>query len=321
MSLVFDTENETHINVAQLFDDRGMSSCALSQGNSYVYIQLPDSDEKEYEISPSNTIHLENGLEMIKLDEALRLVLSRIPGSYHKRSPDLLSPILIKKSALGYGEQHGGILTEITNPTNFNQSVTYFEYIPWYFPIYFHSLRIFLNNEILPIGDISSQYRFQPSEDHSIPSIIEITFEIPAQSTIVFTYRYDQAFLQWTEHPPDAHRGSDIPSSSVAIQYDSKPKELMISGLEWSPMLYNNTEDRSYTFRVYSEGLLILLPTPDFSMPYNVITLTCTMFAIIFTTTINVLTRKFSYLRKGGEYSSGRLSLFLYRKVRDFIAK
>ena len=43
---------------------------------------------------------------------------------------------------------------------------------------------------------------------------------------------------------------------------------------------------------IYSETLLLNLPTPDFSMPYNVICLTCTAIAIGFGSLHNFTTRK-----------------------------
>lgn len=42
----------------------------------------------------------------------------------------------------------------------------------------------------------------------------------------------------------------------------------------------------------YTEVLLVPLTTPDFSMPYNVITITCTVFALYFGTLLNVLRRR-----------------------------
>lgn len=106
----------------------------------------------------------------------------------------------------------------------------------------------------------------------------------------------------------------------MALHFPTRPERYQYSGLEWSPARLQKTRGE-YIQLVYSDGLLILLPLPDFSMPYNVITLTCTMFAIVFTTTINIMTRRFSYLSTGGEYASGRLSLYLYRKVRDLLTK
>lgn len=45
--------------------------------------------------------------------------------------------------------------------------------------------------------------------------------------------------------------------------------------------------------RVYTEPLLVNLPTPDFSMPYNVICLTCTVVAVAYGSFYNLLTRTF----------------------------
>ena len=43
--------------------------------------------------------------------------------------------------------------------------------------------------------------------------------------------------------------------------------------------------------RLYSEPLLVSLPTPDFSMPYNVICFVCTIIAIAFGSVFNLTTR------------------------------
>jgi hypothetical protein len=45
--------------------------------------------------------------------------------------------------------------------------------------------------------------------------------------------------------------------------------------------------------RIYTDTLLVSLPTPDFSMPYNVITLTCTVIALFFGSIFNLLIRNF----------------------------
>jgi len=42
---------------------------------------------------------------------------------------------------------------------------------------------------------------------------------------------------------------------------------------------------------VHTEALLIALPTPDFSMPYNVICFVCTVIAIGFGSIFNLVTR------------------------------
>jgi hypothetical protein len=45
--------------------------------------------------------------------------------------------------------------------------------------------------------------------------------------------------------------------------------------------------------RIYSKNLLLVLPTPDFSMPYNVITLTSTLIALFFGSLFNLMMREF----------------------------
>jgi len=53
---------------------------------------------------------------------------------------------------------------------------------------------------------------------------------------------------------------------------------------------------KGYFVRIHTESLLVALPTPDFSMPYNVICLSCTVIAIVFGSVHNLTTRRFVVL-------------------------
>ena len=46
------------------------------------------------------------------------------------------------------------------------------------------------------------------------------------------------------------------------------------------------------TKRIYTDPILIALPTPDFSMPYNVITLTCTILSMFFVSMFGLLIKR-----------------------------
>jgi phosphatidylinositol glycan class T len=71
--------------------------------------------------------------------------------------------------------------------------------------------------------------------------------------------------------------------------------------------------------RVYTEGSLVSLPTPDFSMPYNVITLTGTILALFFGSMINLMLRRMKNLeRVGDEFVSNRPIARIIRKVSQF---
>lgn len=58
---------------------------------------------------------------------------------------------------------------------------------------------------------------------------------------------------------------------------------------------------------VYTDNLLVPLATPDFSMPYNVITFTCTVLALYFGSLLNTLRRRIGEeerLAKRGQHPS-----------------
>ena len=59
--------------------------------------------------------------------------------------------------------------------------------------------------------------------------------------------------------------------------------------------LFHSIKDESSKFflRLHTESLVVYLPTPDFSMPYNVICLACTVVAIAFGSLHNLTTRRF----------------------------
>ena len=44
--------------------------------------------------------------------------------------------------------------------------------------------------------------------------------------------------------------------------------------------------------RIYTEALVVPLPIPDFSMPYNVITITCTALVMLIGSLLNVLRKR-----------------------------
>ena len=63
------------------------------------------------------------------------------------------------------------------------------------------------------------------------------------------------------------------------------------------------------------------LPVPDFSMPYNVITMTCTLIALAFGSMFNLFVRRFVPIKKPlGKRISGTLQQFktkIFRTVKS----
>jgi GPI-anchor transamidase subunit T len=94
-----------------------------------------------------------------------------------------------------------------------------------------------------------------------------------------------KSFLRYTEHPPDAQRGWDLPPAVF---------------VPLSP------DHRNFQ-RIYTPVLLVDVATPDFSMPYNVIIMSSTLIAFIFGSVFNLLTRRFAMVRIEGSNGTSDL--------------
>lgn len=139
--------------------------------------------------------------------------------------------------------------------------VVYFESLPWFLRIYLSTLKV--------TGTNLTDFYYSPSKDRLKPSHLELTFTIPANSTVTMNYDFDKSLLLIAEYPPDANHGFDIEPAVITTKQNSK---------------------ETYQFRTTS--LLVTLPTPDFSMPYNVIILTGTVITLIFGAIFQLLLRR-----------------------------
>lgn len=127
--------------------------------------------------------------------------------------------------------------------------------------------------------ELMSNLSYIPPIPHGRPATLQSVLTLPAESTLDLSIDVTKAFLRYTEHPPDAQRGWDLPPA-VFVPLDSAQNSSTKSRLLFSD-------------RVYSSTLLVDLATPDFSMPYNVIILTCSIVAFVFGNSFNLLTRSF----------------------------
>ena len=107
--------------------------------------------------------------------------------------------------------------------------------------------------------------RYIPAQNRGRPTVIEAKVTLPPKSKTIMVVEIDRAYLRYTDYPPDAMRGFDVPSGVVVV-------------------LDNNR-------RMYTTSTLLDMPTPDFSMPYNVIIMTSTVIALFFGSVFNLLTR------------------------------
>ncbi len=138
------------------------------------------------------------------------------------------------------------------------------------------------------IDDLVSIVSYTPPVPHSRPTLLQAVLTLPANSTLQLSIDVIKPFLRYTEHPPDAQRGWDLPPAVLVPLLPNNISTDATSTLEqW------NQRPR----RMYTSILLVDLATPAFSMPYNVIIMSCTLIALIFGSVFNMLTRKFVVIR------------------------
>ena len=215
-----------------------------------------------------------------------------------------LTDIEVSRTLTGSSQTRGRLNVWIRNTRTSDLLVLYVETMPWLVSLQLHTmvfsvdgrdrskcfffivhLYIFRSFE----GDLLSSLSYTPAEPHGHPTLLEAKLLVPANKTVQITMEVTKAFLRYTEHPPDPHRGWDLPPATV-----------FFSGR------MNHSISESCR-RVYSPVLLVDVATPDFSMPYNVIIMSSTLIAFIFATIFNLFTRNLIYVRVDGENENAQV--------------
>lgn len=185
----------------------------------------------------------------------------------------------------GYGQERGGVQSVLTNlsPTE-TVEIVYLESLPWFMKPYLHTLNAAVSStsgspqsSSLHDKTGSSAIKdilYRPALDRQRGTHLELRLQIPPGSTLTLTYYFEKAILRYTEYPPDANRGFDVAPAVIRI-------------------LPLHSSSRSESTYLRTTSLLLPLPTPDFSMPYNVIILTSTVIAMGFGSIFNLITRRF----------------------------
>lgn len=222
-------------------------------------------------------------------DRDFELVL---PQQEISEKTPLEQPLLYaERSFIGYGQERGGVQAILTNPSP-TESVdfVYMESLPWFMKLYLHTLKAKINGLD---EDVIKEMYYRPALDRKRGTQLEVRILIPANSTVVLTYDFEKAILRYTEYPPDANRGFDIAPAMITIGDVS----------------------------IRTTSLLLSLPTPDFSMPYNVIILTSTVMALSFGFVFNLLVRRFVAVDEADQWDVRALRLKVAAVASRFLKR
>ncbi|XP_021720060.1 GPI transamidase component PIG-T-like [Chenopodium quinoa] len=242
------------------------------------------------------------------------------------------APLLANRFLMGSGNERGAIVISL-NSAGHNQSlvgtgasedscnlhINVFQVVPWYVKVYYHTLQIYINGQVYPAVNITRKMRVSPSEDKVSPGALELALTFPcSMKSASLSLDFDKGFLHIDEYPPDANQGFDIPSALISFpDFHSSLSFAEYSNV--SPIL-SKLQKRSPVL-AYTEVLLVPLTTPDFSMPYNVITITCTVFALYFGSLLNVLRKRVGEEERMLEERAKRKSSRLHQLWQKLFAR
>jgi phosphatidylinositol glycan class T len=136
--------------------------------------------------------------------------------------------------------------------------------------------------------DVLKAMTLHPSIPRMRPSVLQLHIEIPPQSQVQVRVPFTKEYIRYTEHLPDASRGWELPPAIVFL-----PEEAgQIADTNASFSSHAQGFNHGRRTRLYTSKLLVDLPTPDFSMPYNVIIMTSTLIALFFGSIVNLGVRR-----------------------------
>lgn len=214
------------------------------------------------------------------------------------------APLHVTRFVLGSGNERGAIALQLKSTKPSDQLipdtvitdscsllVKVFQVVPWYIKVYYHTLQVFIDDQPHSITNVVEKMQVSPSEDKVSPGVLEMLLKFPCGlKSAALTIEFDKGFLHIDEYPPDAHQGLDIPSAVITFPDFFTSTQFAENNSSKSPIL-SKWQGQSPILS-YTEVLLVPFTTPDFSMPYNVITITCTVLALYFGSLLNVLRRR-----------------------------
>jgi len=288
VSLVYDSafvsfSNNYDWSLRKMFGTGLFETCPLAD-YSKIYVDTSSNTTVPFTLSREPDYYLKDNLAVYQLDGVFHLsALAPKP----KMPVSELRPLLYTDRFItGFGQEYGGLVTRLYNQHVSPITVTVIENIPWFLPIYYHTLKVTSDGvRVTPKALV-----YKPGKGRVRIYYLEIVLELAPRSVTEISVQFDYVFLKWQEYPPDANHGfyigsaivkATIPRHATALTFD---KSLIIDNL--------NSSEPDYLITLKTENFIITLPTPDFSMPYNVICLACTVVALAFGPIHNITTKR-----------------------------
>ncbi|PIL34828.1 hypothetical protein GSI_02615 [Ganoderma sinense ZZ0214-1] len=289
----YSNDNRRDWSLRSTFDRSIERACPVTRF-SKVRVELPQGSSP-YSITPDPT-YIGNSVATYVVDpshEGLDVAL-RWPTEGGFEYPNTseappLTDISVRRNLKGTSQAEAQLALVVTNNLPVEVSAGYLETMPWHLQFYLHTLKVSVDG--VARDDLVSILSYTPPVPHSRPALLQAVLRLPPSSTLHLTMDVLKPFLRYTEHQPDAQRGWDLPPAVlVPFAFGDAASQNSTGASAQGPLALGRGRTPR---RIYTPVLLVDLATPDFSMPYNVIIMSCTLIALIFGSVFNLLTRKF----------------------------
>lgn len=213
-------------------------------------------------------------------------------GGFHARNtvpnPHRLA-LAVSAAVVTEGRGRASIHATVTNSLKTSQDLEMLFPLPWYLRPLAHTHRVRNASLVQPQsntartlslasrvdGAVVATQRFEPPRRRRGMGVWAFVMSLPPHTTVDLRFDVQRAFLRIDECPPEPNRPFALPAVIVSRRW---VRNETIGGTESAT-------------RIYSKPLVILMPHPDFSMPFNVIALTSTALAASFGLWIQFATR------------------------------
>ncbi|WVQ72702.1 hypothetical protein IAR50_002262 [Cryptococcus sp. DSM 104548] len=199
-------------------------------------------------------------------------------------------PITVSRTVVDSQASDGTFQIEISNNANISREAMYSEIWPWWVKGWMSEIEVHIDGQGQR-DDLVQGIAYNPSLPPSVSTTTaHLSLTLPPQSAVVIRIPFTKLTLKYTDHRPDAERGQEISSGVLTLLDLVGEKPLNATANSDSDVL------RSGRARVYTPRLLLDIPTPDFSMPYNVIIMSSTVMAVFFGLMQGALTRRWGWV-------------------------
>lgn len=213
--------------------------------------------------------------------------------------------------ATSNGRSWDSIVVEVRNSGKDSITVTIAQIVPSYLKVYISTLAVTtasLTNSSSGggSGEIAAavvlKSKFLPATSSGAPCFWELTAIVPAESETAVAVGFNRRFMGFMAYPPDPHKGFEVPSAIITAALPTPQSNSEGSG--WTALILGTGEggcrgvddavheaSGPANLRIYTEPLGVMMPSPDFSMPYNVISISSTIIAIAFASFLKLGTK------------------------------